>query len=37
MNLYILMSFIKDTDSALGAAKRGRNTSMWLAIDSVKK
>ena len=28
--------FIKDTDSALGAAKRGKNTSMWLAIDSVK-
>ena len=28
---------VKGTDSALSAAKRGKNTSMWLAIDSVKK
>ena len=27
---------VKGTDSALSAAKRGKNTSMWLAIDSVK-
>ena len=28
---------IKDTDSALTGAKRGKNTSMWLSIESVKK
>ena len=28
---------IKNEDSAFTAAKRGKNTSMWLAIDSVKK
>ena len=27
---------IKGEDSALAAAKRGKNTSMWLTIDSVK-
>lgn len=27
---------VKGTDSALGAAKRGKKTSMWLAIESVK-
>ena len=27
---------VEGTDSPLGAAKRGKNTSMWLAIDSVK-
>ncbi len=27
---------IKNEDSALAAAKRGKNTSMWLSIDSVK-
>ena len=27
---------VKGTDSPLAAAKRGKNTSMWLAIDSVK-
>ena len=27
---------VVDTDSALGAAKKGKNTSMWLAIESVK-
>jgi len=29
--------FVKSTDSPLEGAKRGKNTSMWLAIDSVKK
>ena len=28
---------VKSTDSPLEAAKRGKQTSMWLAIDSVKK
>ena len=28
---------ITNEDSALGAAKKGRTTSMWLAIESVKK
>ena len=28
---------VKNTDSPLEAAKRGKNTSMWLAIESVKK
>ncbi len=27
---------IEDTDTALSAAKKGKNTSMWLAIESVK-
>ena len=27
---------VKDTDTPLAAAKRGKNTSMWMAIDSVK-
>jgi len=27
---------VEGTDTPLGAAKRGKNTSMWLAIDSVK-
>ena len=27
---------VKGTDSALSAAKRGKHTSMWLAIESVK-
>ena len=26
----------KDEDSALAAAKKGKNTSMWMAIESVK-
>ena len=25
------------TDTPLGGAKRGKNTSMWLAIESVKE
>jgi len=28
---------IKGEDTAFAAAKRGKNTSMWLAVDSVKK
>ena len=28
--------YVKDEDSALAAAKRGKNTSMWLSIESVK-
>ena len=28
---------MKSTDSPLEAAKRGKDTSMWLAVDSVKK
>ena len=27
---------VKSTDSPLEAAKRGKNTSMWLSIESVK-
>ncbi len=29
-------NIVKSTDSPLEAAKRGKNTSMWLAIESVK-
>ena len=28
---------IKDSDSPLGAAKKGKDTSMWLSIESLKK
>ena len=27
---------VKSTDSPLGGAKKGKNTSMWLAVQSVK-
>ncbi len=30
-------NFVLSTDSPLEAAKKGKDTSMWLAIDSVKK
>ena len=30
-------NLVKSTDSALEAAKRGKDTSMWLAVESVKK
>ncbi|MBD1140732.1 phosphate acyltransferase PlsX [Pelagibacterales bacterium SAG-MED39] len=30
-------NFVKSTDSPLEAAKRGKDTSMWLAVESVKK
>ena len=29
-------NFVKGTDTPLEAAKRGKNTSMWLAIEDVK-
>ena len=29
-------NFVKSTDSPLEAAKKGKNTSMWLSVDSVK-
>ena len=29
-------NFIKDEDSPLSAAKKGKDTSMWLSIDSLK-
>jgi len=29
-------NFVKSTDSPLEAAKRGKDTSMWMSIDSVK-
>ena len=28
---------VKSTDSPLEAAKKGKNTSMWMAVESVKK
>ena len=28
---------IKDSDSPLSAAKKGKDTSMWMAIESLKK
>ena len=31
------LDVVKSTDSPLEGAKRGKNTSMWLAIESVKK
>ena len=30
------VNFIEDTDSALSAAKKGKDTSMWLSIESVR-
>ena len=38
-NLYEIIhteNFVKGTDTPLEAAKRGKDTSMWLSIDSVK-
>ena len=34
--IFHTMDTVKGTDSPLGGAKRGKNTSMWLAIQSVK-
>ena len=34
--IYNTHNKVKSTDSPLEAAKRGKNTSMWLAIESVK-
>jgi glycerol-3-phosphate acyltransferase PlsX len=31
------IDLVKSTDSPLEGAKKGKNTSMWLAIESVKK
>ncbi len=36
-NLKHTENFIKDTDSPLSAAKKGKDTSMWLSIESLKK
>ncbi len=36
-NIFNTKNKILDTDSALTAAKKGKDTSMWLTIDSVKK
>ena len=30
-------NIIKDSDSPLGAAKKGKDTSMWLSVESLKK
>tara|TARA_X000001036_G_scaffold435966_1_gene478244 strand:- start:756 stop:1757 length:1002 start_codon:yes stop_codon:yes gene_type:complete len=35
--IYDTKNIVKSTDSPLEAAKRGKDTSMWLAIESVKK
>ncbi|MBD1161261.1 phosphate acyltransferase PlsX [Pelagibacterales bacterium SAG-MED15] len=34
--IYNTKNFVKGTDTPLEAAKRGKDTSMWLSIDSVK-
>ncbi len=34
--VYHTESYIEDTDSPLSAAKKGKNTSMWLSIESLK-
>ena len=34
--IFHTMEKVEGTDSPLGAAKKGKNTSMWLAIESVK-
>ncbi len=36
-NLIHTDKFVEGEDSALSAAKRGKNTSLWLAIESLKK
>ena len=36
-NIFHTMDIVKGTDSPLEGAKRGKNTSMWLAIQSVKE
>ncbi len=35
-NIFHTENFIKDSDSPLSAAKKGKNTSMWLSIESLK-
>ena len=34
--LFHTNNFIEDTDTALGAAKKGKDTSLWLALESLK-
>ena len=34
--IFHTQNFIKDTDSPLSAAKKGKDTSMWLSIESIK-
>ena len=36
-NIVHTKNFIEDTDSPLSAAKKGKDTSMWLSIESLKK
>ena len=36
-NIFDTKNRILDTDSPLSAAKKGKDTSMWMTIDSVKK
>tara|TARA_B100001989_G_C24484855_1_gene436387 strand:- start:98 stop:1105 length:1008 start_codon:yes stop_codon:yes gene_type:complete len=36
-NIFDTKNKILDTDSPLSAAKKGKDTSMWMTIDSVKK
>ena len=36
-NIFHTDKFIKDSDSPLSAAKKGKDTSMWLSIESLKK
>ena len=36
-NIFDTKNRILDTDSPLSAAKKGKDTSMWMAIESVKK
>tara|TARA_B100000902_G_C27171476_1_gene844048 strand:- start:105 stop:1106 length:1002 start_codon:yes stop_codon:yes gene_type:complete len=36
-NIVHTNNFVKSTDSPLEAAKKGKDTSMWLAVESVKK
>ena len=36
-NIVHTLDLVKNTDSPLEGAKRGKNTSMWLAINSVKE
>ena len=38
-NIYEIIhteSFVKGEDSALSAAKKGKTTSMWMSVESVK-
>ena len=37
INIFHTKNIINDTDSPLSAAKKGKDTSMWLSIESLKK